>query len=215
MSKKTELINIFSEYKSKYEAVQAKVAEINKDIAYTPVGREQAVSQVIAGFTPTAQLYHDKAVGIIDIGLEALEEKWKRSSAGKLTDGGYQAGLANVIKMLELEVVKEQDDILNIINTYAGDFNALAAIREILHQSKNEQLQNYAILIPTDNRSKNKSLLTQLRGNVDKYINIDTVQSASKSWNVFNQGLTGVSMSLDSMSQFVSERLGDMLELLN
>lgn len=215
MSKKTELINIFSEYKSRYEAVQAKVMEINKSVAYTPVGREQAISQAITEFAPTVQLYHDKAVGVIDAGLGALAEKWKNSSAGKLADGGYQAGLANVIKMLEIGAVREQDDVQNIIDTYAGDFNALAAIREILKQSKYESLQNYATLIPADNRSKNKRLLAQLRGNVDKYININTVQSASKSWNTFNQGLTGVSMSLDSMSQFVTDRLGDDFELLN
>lgn len=215
MSKKTDLINFFTEYKGRYEAAQAQVTEINNNLAYTEIGKEEAVRKVIEGFASTAQLYHDKAVLLIDTALDALAEKWKKSSAGKLTDSGYQAGLANVIKMLEMGVVKKEDDVKNIIDTYDGDFNALAVIREILLKSKDETLQSYAALVPVDNRERNKELLLQLKGNVDEFININTMQVVSKSWNSFNQGLTNVSMSMSSMAEFVQDRLGDNLELLS
>ena len=117
--------------------------------------------------------------------------------------------------MLEMGVIAGEDDIINIIDTYRGDFNALAVIRKILLKSKDETLQSYAALVPKDNREKNKELLTQLKGNVNEYININTIQVIHKSWNLFNQGLTSVSMSMSSMAEFVQDRLGDNLELLN
>ena len=45
MSKKIELINLFKEFKNRYETVQAQVAEIQRNVAYTEIGREQAVKQ--------------------------------------------------------------------------------------------------------------------------------------------------------------------------
>lgn len=214
MSKKTKLIKVFKEYKSKYEAVQAKKNEIDKSELYTPEGREEVLSKLLDNFEPIVQQAHDEAVDIINQGLEALVMVWKNSSAGKLTDSGYQAGLSNVIKALELGAICEKDDIQNIIDIYAGDFNALAMIKKILKNSGDEMLVLYASMVPEDNRDKNKQLLNQLKRNVDTYMNINTLKSASKAWNSFNQGLTGVSASMDSMAEFVETKLGDNLELL-
>jgi phage shock protein A len=80
MSKKTELINLFKEFKNRYETVQAQVEEIRKNIAYTEIGREQAIKQLLDGFTPTVQLYHDKAIAAIDQGLEGLAKAAPGSS---------------------------------------------------------------------------------------------------------------------------------------
>ena len=70
-------------------------------------------------------------------------------------------------------------------------------------------------MIPPDNREHNIKLLRQLNGNVDKYITINAVATASKAWNSFNQGLTGVSASMDSMVEFCEKRLNDDLSLSN
>ena len=204
MSKKTELINLFKEFKNRYETVQAQVAEIQRNVAYTEIGREQAVKQLLDSFAPTVQLYHDKAIAAIDQGLEGLAERWKKSSTGKLFDAGYQAGLANVVKMLEMGAVTEKEDVQNIIDTYTGDHSALALIKTVLVKSENIALKDYDLLIPADNREYNRRLLGQLRDNVDQSMNIYT----------FNQGLIGVPMSIDGMIQFVTDRLGDNLELI-
>lgn len=172
------------------------------------------MSKLLDNFEPIVQQDHDEAVKIINQGLEALATVWKNSSAGKLTDSGYQAGLSNVIKALELGAIREKDDIQNIIDTYAGDFNALAMIKKILKNSNDETLVLYASMVPEDNRDKNKRLLNQLKGNVDTYMNVNALKNASKAWNSFNQGLTGVSASMDSMAEFVETKLGDDLELL-
>ena len=204
MSKKTELINLFKEFKNRYETVQAQVAEVQRNVAYTEIGREQAVKQLLDGFTPTVQLYHDKAIAAIDQGLEGLAERWKKSSTGKLFDAGYQAGLSNVVKMLEMGAVTEKEDVQNIIDTYTGDYSALALIKTVLVKSENIALKDCALMIPSDNREYNRRLLGQLRDNVGESMNIYT----------FNQGLVSVSMSLDGMIQFVMDRLGDNLELI-
>jgi len=204
MSKKTELINLFKEFKNRYETVQAQVEEIRKSEAYTEIGREQAIKQLLDGFAPTVQLYHDKAIAVIDQGLEGLTEKWRKGSTGKLFDAGYQAGLANVVKMLEMGAVTEKEDVQNIINAYIGDYSALALIKTVLVKSENTSLKDCALLIPADNREYNRRLLGQLRDNVDQNMNIYT----------FNQGLASVSMSMDSFVQFVTDRLGDNLELI-
>ena len=214
MSKKTELINLFKEFKNRYETVQAQVEEIRKSAAYTEIGREQAITQLLDGFAPTVQLYHDKAVAAIDQGLEGLAEKWKKGSTGKLFDAGYQAGLSNVVKMLEMGAITEKEDVKNIIDTYTGDYSALALIKTVLTKSEHESLKDSAFLIPADNREQNRRLLGQLRDNVDQNINISTMRTVSKSWNSFNQGMTSVSMSMDSFVQFVTDRLGDNLELI-
>ncbi|MBE5980349.1 MAG: hypothetical protein E7249_14615 [Paenibacillaceae bacterium] len=204
MCKKADLINHFKEFKNRYETVQAQVAEIQRSVAYTEIGREQAVKQLLDSFAPTVQLYHDKAIAAIDQGLEGLAERWKKSSTGKLFDAGYQAGLANVVKMLEMGAVTEKEDVQNIIDTYTGDHSALALIKTVLVKSENIALKDCALLIPADNREYNRRLLGQLRDNVDQSMNIYT----------FNQGLASVSMSIDGMIQFVTDRLGDNLELI-
>lgn len=132
MSKKTELINLFKEFKNRYETVHIQADEIRRNVAYTEIGREQAMKQLLDSFAPTVQLYHDKAIAAIDQGLEGLAEKWKKGSTGKLFDAGYQAGLTNVVKMLEMGAVTEKEDVRNIIDTYLGDYSALALIKAVL-----------------------------------------------------------------------------------
>lgn len=170
MSKKTELINLFKEFKNRYETAQAQVNEIQKSVAYTEIGREQAVKQLLDGFAPTVKLYHDKAIAAIDQGLEGLAERWKKGSTGNLFDAGYQAGLANVMKMLEIGAVTEKEDVQNIIDTYTGDYSALALIKTVLVKSEHDTLRDCVLLIPADNREYNRRLLGQLRDNVDQDI---------------------------------------------
>lgn len=213
MSKKTELIQTFKGYKARYDALHVKKLEIDSSLLYTPEGKKEAITKLFEDFLPTVQKYHDNAATIIDKCMEELAEKWKQGSAGKLMDIGYQSGLSNVIKMLELNAIQEKEDLQNIIDAYAGDFNALSVIERVLKKNKNELLND--VTIPKDNREENKRLLNQLRKNVDSYISIESLHSSSKAWNTFNQGHTDVSTSMDSMSEFIEKRLGDDLELLN
>lgn len=213
MSRKTELINTLHEYMNIYNNAQESVKEIKANPTYSDTGREEFIQLIMGRLTETTQAFHDKAIRIVDAGLKVLLDKWKKDSTEKLMDGGYQAGLANVIKMLEMGAIHEKDDVENIIDTYSKDFNAMAAIRKILTDCNNREFLSCIDKIPVDHREKNKELLEQLKGNIDKYINVSMNDAVLQSWK-FNYGITGVAISLDGMIQFVTDRLDDNLELL-
>lgn len=210
MSKKTELIKVLKDYKGKYEILQGEVQKVNQNTELTPEGREKAISRLLEYFNSIVTEHHDKAVDIIDKGVVALTETWKKNTTGKLADSGYQSGLSNVLKMLELGTIKSTEDLQNIVNTYKDDFNAVAAIENMIKAKG-----IIGVTFPVDNRERNRQLLNQLRGNVDLYINNERLKGVSRTWNTFNQGTTDVSISMVSMAEFVETRLGDNLELLS
>lgn len=210
MSKKTELIKVFRDYKGTYEILQGKVLEIKQSAELTPEGKENAISRLLERFNSIVTSSHDKAANIIDKGMVALSETWKKNTAGKLADGGYQAGLSNVIKMLELGAIQSTEDLQNIVNTYKDDFNAMAVIKTVATEKGID-----GVIFPVDNRERNRQLLNQLRGNVDLYISNERLKGIPRKWNTFNQNTTDISVSMDSMAEFVEMRLGDNLELLN
>lgn len=142
--------------------------------------------------------------------LEGLESKWKKATAGKLSDGGYQSGLANVLKMLEIGAITEQQDIQNIIDAYKGDYNALAAVKTVLTNSAQENLKFYATFIPKDTRDESRRLLRQLRKNIDYEINIYSVENALGGQVA---GFTNLSLALEGMITFINDRLADDLEV--
>lgn len=211
MSKKTDLIKLFGEFKDRFNDLQVKINQIRQSDAYTDTGKEQAINKLMEGFKPTAQIYHDAAIAAIDTGLAALQAKWKANSAGRLTDAGYQIGLGNAIKMIEAGAINDRDDMQNIIDTYKDDYNAMATIKNIL--SMDPQAMDFVGLIPVDNRDYNKQLLGKLRDNVDLHINPSMAETG------FNTGypLLGASstaMAMDSMAEFVNSRLADDLSLI-
>lgn len=213
MSKKNELINILSGYKAKYEEVQGQVSAINQNNLYTEQGKEEAVNNLVSGFSGTAQQFHDKAASIIDSALENITGKKSTASANKLTDAGYQMGLSNIIKMLELDVIQTREDMAGIIDIYKDDVNALAIISSLLKKSSHGI--EFFDLIPVDNREYSSKLLNQLKENIDKYMNAETLQGSTKAWNGFNQNNSaGVLLSLDSMLEFITNRLNDNLEVV-
>ena len=214
MNRKEELIKLLGDYKTEYQNLQAKIFEVNKNTEYTQEGRDKIIVGLQSDFASTVTTYHDRGVELIDQGMETLAESWRKGTVGKLLDSDYQAGLSNVIKMLELKAVQKKDDLQNIIDTYASDYNAISVIETILKNSNNEVWSKGELDIPADNRDKTKTLLMQLRNNIDRYISSNSLNASSKSWNAFNQNAIDVSSSMDSMAQFVRDKLGDNLELL-
>jgi hypothetical protein len=211
MSKKSELIKLFNEFKDRYNSIQSRITEVNKSYAYTPVGKEQALKRIMEEFSPTVQLYHDKSIESIDNGLAALLEKWRTNSTGRLSDIGYQMGLANTLKIIEADAIHDIEDMKNIINTYKNDYNAMATIKNIL--SKSTKALNFVGIIPRDNRDYNKKLLEELRNNVEVHINPTMAGAGFNTGDSFI-GTSSVSMAMDSMADFVNTRLGDDLSLI-
>lgn len=207
MSKKTELLNIFENYKTSYNEALEKIKAIRSSTEYTEEGKEQKIKEILNNLQSLCTSCHDKAISIIDTAMESMRNKWCTNSTGKLNDTGYQVGLSNTIKMLEMGAIRSEDDIKNIVENYKDDFNALSAIRNIINQNASDlSTVNILELIPEDNREKNKKLLSQLKANVDNYI------STMAFPNTMGTN-TMTTLGIDGISAFVSERLNDNLEL--
>ena len=216
MSKKEQLIENLKGFKAVYENMQEEKITIEADPNYTPEGKLNAINGLMEKYAPTVQKYHDTANQIIESGIVALNKAWSEQITARLTDIGYQMGLQNTLEMFKNDLINRPEDAAAIIEVYRRDFpTALELIKQAALQGKEEKTRGYASLIPPDNREHNIKLLRQLNGNVDKYITINAVATASKAWNSFNQGLTGVSASMDSMVEFCEKRLNDDLSLSN
>lgn len=212
MSRKTELIQLLEQYRKQYVTLQKQVAEARGNTAYTEEGRGQVITKLLDSFSPTAAQCHDRVVGLVDSGLAAMSEKWRQGSTGKIQDAGYQAGLANTIKMLEMGVIREKEDIQNIIDSFTGDFNALAVIRKVLEQSTDEAISGCAMMVPKDNREQTRRLLGQLKNNMDRDISIQAACDALHTQ--YNQDFDPVPLGIGGMLQFITDRLDENLELL-
>ncbi|PWL52074.1 hypothetical protein KQH81_07035 [Clostridium cadaveris] len=194
MSKKSELINTIKAYKEKQEALSNKILELNNNKELTPIGVEQRINNLIEPFEAVAQNVHDKAIGILDSAIKALEDRWRANTTGKLLDSSYQIGLSNIIKIIEAGAITSKEDFINIIDVYKDDYNALSIIRELL--ANNGNALELLMLIPKDNREYNKKILNDLRNNIENYINPFNIKAS-------------ISMPLDSMIQFIDTRLRD------
>lgn len=194
MSKKSELLNVIESYKGKQESFKSKVDEIKNNKELTPEGKEKRINHIAAPFETIAQNAHDKAIEILDKAIEGLEEKWRVNSTGKLLDSNYQIGLSNILKMIEAGAITNKQDFKNIIDIYKDDYNALATIRSLLEGDSNNL--ELLMLIPKDNREYNRKVLSDLRKNIESYINPFNIKHS-------------LSISLGGMIQFIIDRLRD------
>ena len=216
MTKKQQLIENLQGFKAAYEKMQEEKKKIDSDLGYTQEGKARLISELMEKYEPTVKKYHDTASQIIESGIVALNKTWSEQITARLTDIGYQMGLQNTLEMFKNDLINRPEDAAAIIEVYRRDFpTALELIKKAALQGKEEKTRKYADLIPVDNREYNIKLLKQLSGNVDKYVSINAVFVTSKAWNSFNQGLTGVSASMDSMTEFCENRLNDDLSLIN
>ena len=210
MSKKTELIGEIQKFKSAYEVLEKNIRDKRESGSYTDLGLQQETTRLLNSVEESIQNTHDRLANLVDRGLEALENSWKAATTGHLMESGYQGGLSAAIKMLELEAVTDKRDVMNLIETYEGDYNAMAVLKKVLLNSQNEQLRSYAMEIPKDYRGDTRRLLGSLRRNIDEHINIYAVAEAVKGQD---QGFTSLSLALEGMIVFVRDRLGDDLQV--
>ena len=207
MSRKTELLSLFDGYKARFVADRKKVDEVTRSTQYTPEGKADQINKIVAEFAPVAQTYRDQAVALIDGGLQALQANRKRGSVERLTDAGYQAGLANALKMLEAGAYSQPEDVQALLDVYKGDFAALRMISKVLSNSENDALKDLAVQVPADNYEQGKTLLTRLQNSIREYFQADCL---TKSPSLESPG---AELGVDSMSNFVTDRLTNDLEL--
>ena len=90
MSKKSELLNVIEGYKRQQELFKSKVTEIESRQYLMQEGKEIEIKKIATPFTEVAQNAQNRALEILNSGIEALEKKWRDNSTGRLTDSNYQ-----------------------------------------------------------------------------------------------------------------------------
>ena len=137
-------------------------------------------------------------MNLINGAIEDLQKKWKANSTGRLSDTGYQVGLANTISMIEKGVITDSEDFKNIIEVYKDDYNALATIRTLINSERVDLLT----LIPKDNREYIKKSLNDLKNNIDNYISQYQIQN-------------DMNLVFNGMINFIENRLRDDLSIIS
>ncbi|HAT4363329.1 TPA: hypothetical protein I9148_000823 [Clostridium perfringens] len=198
MSKKSQLLSLIKNYKDSQNKVYESILEVNKNSELTPQGKEKRINELVEQFTPKVINIHDNVMNLINGAIEDLQNKWKANSTGRLSDTGYQVGLANTISMIEKGVITDSEDFKNIIEVYKDDYNALATIRTLISSDKVDLL----ILIPKDNREYIKKSLNDLKNNIDNYISQYQIEN-------------DMSLIFSGMINFIENRLRDDLSIIS
>lgn len=126
MTPKKQLIDIFAGYKATYETMQREKQQIDSDPYTTPAGKETRMQELFNRYKATVQGYHDKAAETVNNGIAGLNEKWVSTLKVRITDAGYQIGLQNVLVMIENKAISRPEDMQAVVETYKGDYTALA-----------------------------------------------------------------------------------------
>lgn len=198
MSKKSQLLSLIKNYKDSQNKVYESILEVNKNSEFTPQGKEKRINELVEQFTPNVINIHDNAMNLINGAIEDLQKKWKANSTGRLSDTGYQIGLANTISMIEKGVITDSEDFKNIIEVYKDDYNALATIRTLITSDKVDLL----MLIPKDNREYIKKSLNDLKNNIDNYISQYQIEN-------------DMNLVFNGMINFIENRLRDDLSIIS
>jgi hypothetical protein len=210
MSKKEEILQVLKQFKNAYEKLEGTIRDKKASGLYTDIGFEKEKQALIQSVAPGIQNMHNQLIQLVDSGMSDLENKWRRVTTGKLSDAGYQIGLSNVLKMLELGAISEKQDIENIIQTYQEDYNAMSAISWMISNNQSEDVRSYATMIPKDNRNYTRNLIKKFRNNIDGVV---TVYAVENSLSEETPGFSSLSLSLNGMMEFVNDRLGEDLNV--
>lgn len=133
MSAKSELIKVLTNYRNAYEQVRAQIDQIRKNPDYTEEGKVNLIDPIVTNFVPSVDQARQAAAAVIQGALEALDSFGVvagMTGGAHLRDAGYQAGLANVLHMLEIGAL-DADEVRRIAKEYEGDYAAIATMRKL------------------------------------------------------------------------------------
>lgn len=217
MSAKSELIKVLTNYRNAYEQVRAQIDQIRKNPDYTEEGKVNLIDPIVTNFVPSVDQARQAAAAVIQGALEALDSFGVvagMTGGAHLRDAGYQAGLANVLHMLEIGAL-DADEVRRIAKEYEGDYAAIATMRKLC-AGRGWAAAGIMDIFPKDTREHRRQVLVRLLYNVEQYINIAPLKSsgAVKAWNAANHGApSDIPKLLDGLVAFINNKLGDDLSM--
>lgn len=215
MSAKSELVKVLTNYRNAYEQVRAQIDQIRKNPDYTEEGKVNLIDPIVTNFVPSVDQARQAAAAVIQGALEALDSFGVvagMTGGAHLRDAGYQAGLANVLHMLEIGAL-DADEVRRIAKEYEGDYAAIATMRKLC-AGRGWAAAGIMDIFPKDTREHRRQVLVRLLYNVEQYINIAPLKSsgAVKAWNAANHGVpSDIPKLLDGLVAFINNKLGDDL----
>lgn len=197
MSKKSDLKAILTKFKKAAELVNEEIKQVKKSDDYTEQGKQKRINELRCKLDDMATELRSESLAIMNYSIGEYKNVVNQRTTDRLKDSGYQLGLANTLRVLELgSGGMSEDDIQVLINSYSNDNIAISSIKGLL--SKNEKLVN--VSYPVNKIEKNFKLQNQLKSNLDQYINAD---------NEYD-GLTGSGMIMDSLLNTVDNMNDDL-----
>ena len=215
MSAKSELIKVLTNYRNAYEQVRAQIDQIRKNPDYTEEGKVNLIDPIVTNFVPSVDQARQAAAAVIQGSLEALDSFGVvagMTGGAHLRDAGYQAGLANVLHMLEIGAL-DADEVRRIAKEYEGDYAAIATMRKLC-AGRGWAAAGVMDIFPKDTREHRRQVLVRLLYNVEQYINIAPLKSsgAVKAWNAANHGApSDIPKLFNGLVAFINNKLGDDL----
>lgn len=165
MSFKTDLLNTYRLYTNKLTDTIQQIEEVTASRSYTISGQQERIEEINKVFLDGATTLRSRALGTIDQAEQSYLAIKKLNAADTLKNGDYQAGLSNVLKILENGTM-DQGDFTNIIDVYKNDSIALQAIKTVvMNNSKAHDLMGF---IPSTDQDQT-SAFNMLRKNTKKY----------------------------------------------
>ncbi|MDF2537711.1 MAG: hypothetical protein K0S76_732 [Herbinix sp.] len=165
MSIKSNLVSIYNSYKRRLTDAISQVNYVMTSGEYTIDGQHVQLEAINRSFINDVTFFKNQALGYIDQAEQIYKDSKKYNTVSNLKNGEYQAGLANVLKILETGTM-EDDDFSNIIEVYKNDSIALNAIKTVV--LKNERMRNMSGYIPTNDLDQINAFEV-LRKNTKKY----------------------------------------------
>lgn len=166
MSFKSELQSVVTIYQNNLNSAIKQINETAEGGNYTPQGLENRVKEINAEFQATAEIYQERGLQIISQAEEYFKSKNQSNTVNNLRDPGYQAGLTNVLKMIEKGILSE-DDFKDVIAAYKDDALSMKSIRMALGENRNGAV--FSQYIPLSREDK-LEVFEKLRKNVRKFI---------------------------------------------
>ena len=164
---KKRLFEIFSKITALVNDYKEKARRIREDVELTPDGRKKRIDALKGSSLKQIEELREQALKVLAEARDKLQKDFVASGA-VLKDPGYQAGLMNVLKMLELHAVNPVFDFPVIIETYKGDQSAINAIKAICMKYDENHIDAFMKQIPADTRQITLNLYDQIEKDINQ-----------------------------------------------
>ncbi len=172
MSFKSELQSVVNRHQNNLNSAINEIKAAENSGNYTPNGIRAKVETINTEFKAGAEINQAQGLEIISRAEEYFNSKNQNNTVSNLRDPGYQAGLANVLNLIEKNALSEKD-FIDIVAAYKDDEFSIKSIRMALVESKKSVFVAY---LPETREDKLK-VFEDLRKNVRKFIYPVTVDN--------------------------------------